>query len=360
MKRTTAAVLILLVLLSMLTTSGAGAGTINNPLISRSYLEGAYKASLQAEITASLGGEADKAISRLNDIYKQYMGYTFAPSFVRIALTQGGIVALTSGSSFMLSSGSAELTVTSGTVVNVSTGEEMRSGESVALLQRYFCAEGTSAVFTAASDSICQVDGLYITDGKGPARRHSVFSDIREDQWYYAPIDFVYKNGLFSGTSPNTFSPGTTMTRAMFVTVLYRLEGQPEAVLISLTFSDVADPTQYYYNAVAWASANGIVTGYSNGTFGPNGVVTREQMAAFMYRYAAFKNRDMSSDVDALAGFPDSGGISSYAVDAMRWTVSKGVINGSNGRLLPQGSATRAQVAQIFLNYCERVRDNNT
>ena len=356
MKKNTASVLIPLVLLSMLTTSGAGAGTISEPLISRSYLEGTFSSSLKDDITASLNGTAGKAMSRLDELYKRYIGYTFASSFETIKLSQGDIVTLTSGSSFILISGGAELVITGGVVVNISTGEEMESGSKAALLQRYFCVESTSAVFTAIAETVCQVDGLYSTTGKGPARQHSVFKDVKEDEWYFAPIDFVYKNGLFSGTSQNTFSPGSTMTRAMFVTVLYRLEGQPAQGLTAPSFSDVRDPAQYYYNAVAWASANGIVTGYSNGTFGPNGIVTREQMATFMHRYASFKQRDMNSDSSALESFPDGNGISSYAVDAIRWAVSKGVINGSNGRLLPQGSATRAQVAQIFLNYCEHVK----
>ena len=356
MKRTTAAMLITLVLLSMLTTSGAGAGTISDPLISAFYLNGAFTAALKNDISTALNGTSDKAMSRLDELYKRYIGYTFAPSFVRITLNRGDIVALSAGSSFILLSGEAELTITSGTVINISTGQETASGAKAVMLQRYFCAENTSAVFTATAASVCQADGLYSTNGNGPARQHSVFGDVREDDWYFAPIDFVHKNGLFSGTSQTTFSPGATMTRAMFVTVLYRLEGQPTEGLTAPSFSDVTDPSQYYYNAVAWASANGIVTGYSNGTFGPSGVVTREQMATFMHRYAAFKNRDMSSNENALGSFPDGTAISTYAVDAIRWAVSKGVINGSNGRLLPQGSATRAQVAQIFLNYCERVR----
>ena len=159
---------------------------------------------------------------------------------------------------------------------------------------------------------------------------------------------------MFTGTSATAFSPNMPMTRAMFVTVLYRMDGRP-ATGAGGGFSDVRNPSQYYYNAVIWASANDIVTGNTDGTFQPDIHVTREQMAAIMYRYATYKGRNLSTSGTLFDTFPDRNAISGYAAHAMRWTVSHEVIRGSGGKLLPQSTATRAEVAQIIYNYCEKI-----
>jgi hypothetical protein len=164
-------------------------------------------------------------------------------------------------------------------------------------------------------------------------------------------VDYVYKSALFSGTAADKFSPAAPMTRGMFVTVLYRLDGKPSASG-EVSFSDVGDASQYYYDAVRWASASGVVNGYDDGTFRPNASVTREQMAAIMYRYATFKGVDVAaSDDSAFDAFSDRGSVSAYAETAVRWAAARRVINGSDGKLNPAGDAPRAQVAQIVLNF---------
>jgi len=140
----------------------------------------------------------------------------------------------------------------------------------------------------------------------------------------------------------------------MFVTVLHRLDGTPAAGT-ERAFNDVANPELYYYEAVAWANENKIVEGYGDGTFLPDRAVTREEMATIMYRYAGYKNHDMSSSDALFNSFPDKGDVSGYAVDPLCWAVTWRIINGSNGRLLPRNTATRAEVAQIILNYCENL-----
>ena len=183
-----------------------------------------------------------------------------------------------------------------------------------------------------------------------PSRR---FVDVNTKEWYHPYVDYAVTHGLFGGTSGNTFEPETAMTRAMLVTVLWRYEGQPKGY--QNTFSDVnAKDGSWYIDAVAWAAANGVVNGVGNGKFDPEGKITREQMAAILFRYAQKKGIDTSKRGN-LSAFPDANQISAYAKEAVYWTVGEGIINGSDGKLLPQGNATRAQVATILMRYIENI-----
>ena len=180
------------------------------------------------------------------------------------------------------------------------------------------------------------------------------FTDVSTSDWFYSDVMFVYENGLFSGTDSRSFSPNASMTRAMLVTVLYRLEGEP-AGTGSSSFSDVRSGS-YYEKAVAWAAANGIVTGTGSTSFSPDAKVTREQLAAILYRYAQYKNLDTDAGAK-LDSFSDAGNVSGYASEALSWAVSEGLINGASGRLTPKGDATRAQVAAILHRFVENVMD---
>ena len=337
-------------LLFMATASASSSGTVSNPLISLSYLNGRFTASLKTEISNTHDAAAAGAVAKLDDIHGKYLNYSFTPRFTRVSLLSGDMVTLKTGGSFILLSGAATLTTVNGTVINVSTGSEVNAGTKLNLNHRYFCVENTTATISVNASSAGQVDGHYILESAVPNKPHPVFRDVWESDWFYAAVDFVYNRTLFAGTSPNTFSPSASMTRAMFVTVLYRLEGEP-AVTSGGQFSDVQNSSAYYYSAVTWASANGIVLGYSNGNFGPNDSVTREQIATIICRYAEYKNRDMSSSGVILNSFTDRENISGFALIAMRWAVTHGIINGSGGKLLPKNSASRAEVAQIINNY---------
>ena len=187
---------------------------------------------------------------------------------------------------------------------------------------------------------------VTFTNGKLP------FTDVRESDWFYDDVVFAYENGLFSGTSDTTFSPNTSMTRAMLVTVLYRLEGQP-AVNGRSGFSDV-QYNGYYEDAVTWAADNGIVNGTSTSTFSPNVNVTREQMAAILYRYAQYKKYNTAAS-SGLNSFSDHTSVSGYAVASLQWSVAEKLVNGSNGKLMPTGNASRAQVAAILHRFAENV-----
>ena len=177
------------------------------------------------------------------------------------------------------------------------------------------------------------------------------FTDVSRNDWFYGDVSYVYENGIMDGVSAETFAPNATLTRGMIVTILYRMENKP-AVTGASKFTDV-DANEWYGAPVAWAAENGIVTGYSETTFGPNDPVTREQLAAILYRYAVYKGMFAVTLEQNLSRFTDANQISAYAVPAMNWAVGKGLINGADGKLSPKASATRAQVAAIIHRYLE-------
>ncbi len=178
------------------------------------------------------------------------------------------------------------------------------------------------------------------------------FTDIPEGFWCYDEVGYVYERGLMNGTGPNSFSPNGSTTRSMIVAILYRMEGSP--AVGSADFTDVSSG-MYYAPAVAWASANGIVNGYSDGTFRPNAAITREQMAAFLYRYARYKGSGVSQRAD-LSAYTDAAGIAGYAVEAMAWANAAGLVNGtSQTTLSPRGTATRAQAAVILTRFARNL-----
>lgn len=172
------------------------------------------------------------------------------------------------------------------------------------------------------------------------------FDDVPEDAWYADAVAYVREHGLMSGTSATTFSPDATTSRGQIATILYRAAGSP-AVTGGTVFSDV-DSGAYYSDAVRWASANGVVSGYPGGTFGPNDPITRQQIAAILWRYAG------SPAVGRGTDFADESTISEYASTAVDWARANGIINGKDGnRFDPNGNATRAQAAVILRNYMQ-------
>ena len=180
------------------------------------------------------------------------------------------------------------------------------------------------------------------------------FADVSESDWFYGSVKYVYENGMMNGTGYTTFSPYLNTSRGMIMTVLYRLEGSP-AVSGGSGFTDVA-AGQYYTDAIAWGSAHGIVLGYENNRFGPDDDVTREQLAAILYRYAQYKGYDVTAGGSGvITGYEDAETVSSYAVTPMKWAVGTGVINGSENRLLPRNMATRGEAAAMFMRFCRKV-----
>lgn len=201
-------------------------------------------------------------------------------------------------------------------------------------------------VFTMPASAVT-VTGSFKAETPAPAALP--FTDVKSGNWFYDAVKYAYAQGLMTGTSATTFAPNGTMNRAMIVTVLYRLEKSP-AVTGASKFTDVP-AGQWYSDAVAWAAANKIVNGYDETTFGPMNAVTREQMAAILFRYEQVKGLENVTLEENLNRFPDQNKISAYAIPALQWAVGQKIINGNaDGTLDPTGTATRAQVAQIFTN----------
>ena len=214
----------------------------------------------------------------------------------------------------------------------------------------------TTAVYTVTVNTAALPEPITPgVDNKKPASKPEVklpFTDVSTSDWFYDDVAFVYENGLFSGTDSRSFSPNASMTRAMLVTVLYRLEGE-STVTGRSSFTDVRSGA-YYEKAVIWAAANGIVTGTDSTSFSPDAKVTREQLAAILYRYAQYRKLDTDASAK-LNSFTDADSVSAYASEALGWAVSEGLINGASGKLMPKGDATRAQVAAILHRFVKNV-----
>jgi len=179
------------------------------------------------------------------------------------------------------------------------------------------------------------------------------FTDVAAEKWYHSAVDYVSLRGLMGSVGNDRFDPDGTMTRAMLVTVLYRLAGNP-AVTGKNEFADVKDG-QWYTDAVIWANGNGVVTGYGNGKFGANDSVTREQIATILCRYAAQQGVDVEK-TGSLTRFVDGAKVSLWAKDAMSWANGVGLVTGRTAdALVPQGTATRAEVATMLMRLCENV-----
>lgn len=222
------------------------------------------------------------------------------------------------------------------------------SGKTVSTVKK----SDTVYTFTMPASAV-NVGVSYVKATETPSK--TKFNDVSANDWFASAVDYVTGKGMMNGTAANTFSPKANTTRGMVVTVLYRLENQPSTSAAS--FTDVASGA-YYANAVAWANANGIVSGYGSGKFGPNDKVTREQLAAILYRYAQYKKYDVSVGEDTnILSYDDAQSISTYAIPAIQWACGAGVVTGKSGsKLDPKGNATRAEVAAMLMRFCENVK----
>ena len=347
------------ILLLLLITLGA-AGGASDPLVTRRWLEGEYRATLVRDLNAAIDKIYDNQYRVLTSRIDRGTpltapaGYTAAPSG-GVSLASGQSLNVAQGTSFTVKSGDVSVRLVNGTVLDLTDGTVKSSLFTATVNHRYFTAEDTMVVITSQGRATLAVDGYIKLDGEA-LTHHPVFKDVSVDAWYYSAVDYAYSNALFSGTTATTFSPDVAMTRGMFVTVLGRLAGVNAASWASNTsqFKDVAT-NAYYAPYVRWASANNIVLGYSDNTFKPDESVTREQMAALMYRYELWqRGGSVTYDASKATAYPDYNKVSDWAREPIQWAIANGIINGSNGNILPQNTATRAQVAQIAMNYKKR------
>ena len=190
---------------------------------------------------------------------------------------------------------------------------------------------------------------------KVPQSTELPFNDVGTNDWYYSSIKYTYQKGIIKGATETEFRPNAKFSRGMLVTILWRMEGEPK-VTNAKEFADVTSG-KYYYNAIKWATSKGIVNGYSNGKFGPEDNITREQLAVMLRNYAKYKGKNVSQTAD-ISKYKDSGKTSGYAKTSVQWAIAKGIISGKdNGtRIDPQGTASRAEAAAMIYNYCTKIK----
>lgn len=223
----------------------------------------------------------------------------------------------------------------------------MVDAKSVGAVKEYTFEKVTSAAsITAKFKKIEEKPDEHTkpTEPANPPKWHNPFTDVNENDWFYEAVKYVTENGLMNGTDNTIFAPNMNVTRAMFVTVLYRAEKQPNAGISS--FADIESGV-YYEKAVAWAAANGIVKGISETKFAPSDTISREQMAAIIHRYAAFK--DFDTAISEATSYADSSNISDYAKESVAFCSENGIMSGKGSNTFaPQEYATRAEVATVL------------
>lgn len=360
LKRVLSLILVTVLLVSL--SAALSAGTAEDPLISLSYLKGQYTSSLLSLAREEYSKSSETLLAEAGERFASATeGYMlgapeseFSSGYSVLNFNAGDELTLYSGASAVILGGAALVSVNSGELIDVSKGSVVSvldsANPSARMAKngvRYFAAEESSARFTCYVSGSIAVDGFYNLsrgDGSAPGL---LFTDVPGSYW---AADYIYAladRKLVNGMGGTTFEPLTTMTRAMFVTVMGRLSNIKTSSYTSNTFSDVTTDA-WYSPYVAWASRKGIVTGYDDGTFRPNEPITREQMAVMIIRYIDFAELSLK-DKNEAAEFTDSDLISSWAADAVERAQRLGLITGrDSGAFDPKGTANRAEVCTVL------------
>ena len=353
-KKLLAGALALLILLSCVTVGWAGSQP--DPLISLSYLTTTFLDSLKAlmaqwtaqdtqKLYDDAAAKAEEQIPGLED------GWAVSFGFMPGEGAYGETITLIEGSGLIWTDGAGA--VSSGVLVDATTGTELAAGEKLTAGHRYLAVEDT-VVVTFSQSAQWMAEGRWRCGEKGTVVVPLPFTDVPEGEWYYDDVRFVVENGLFNGVGDTLFEPESTMERGMMTTVLHRLAKEP-AVSYSPIFFDISD-NQWYTAGTVWCAQMDIVKGIGNGLFAPGQTVVRQQIAVMLYNYA-LKTGRIADERGDLSIFPDAWAVESWAQDAMSWAVGVGIINGSDGKLLPEDGAQRAQVAAMlhrFQNWLEK------
>ena len=318
-------------------------------LVSLSYMSGAFWNDLEATVKQ----EVDRDTTAILNEAAAQAGQGGGSAFAAQNGVNGDRVAGTTGSGLIWTSGSA--VVYSGALVDATSGTELAAGAGLAVGHRYLAGSDVTLVVSSNAARWMGEGQWTLTHGdpiQPPA--DLPFNDVARDAWYHDDVAFVYQKGLFNGDSPTSFAPEDRMERCMMTTVLHRLAGSP-AVSYSTLFWDIPDG-QWYTQGTIWAGTMGVVSGVEPGRFDPSANVTRQEIAVILYRYAEKRGYDVSASA-SLAGFRDAGSVASWGTRALSWAVGAGILNGSDGALLPDGDATRAEVAAMlhrFTSWAER------
>lgn len=338
-KRLISLLLTLVLLGSMAPALAAKAGSQQDPLLSRSYVE-TWSSTVLEHAGASARSAVQSALEQALQTYDSVLHSTTAGSRICTMLA-GNTVSLKTGDCFTVLSGSASVDVSAGVLVDTTDGRKAASG-ALRTAHRYIACENVQATITSA-DTV----SLLLSSGASVVR----FVDVPGDAWYAGFVEYAAVNGLMGGVGNRCFAPNTPLTRAMFVMVLSQVAHADTSKYTPGSFTDVV-PGSWYASCVEWAAQEGIVGGVGNGRFLPNAPITREQMAAIIARYAEnsgktlprIENPPTFRDMDQVAGWARSG------VELLR---TAGLMAGTNGYFDPTGITTRAQAATVFMRLRE-------
>lgn len=321
----------------------ASAGSQSQALVSLSYLTGIFWNDLKAIVKQDVDRNTTALFNEAADQAGQ-TGIASGSGFVSRTGVNGDVVAGIVGSGLIWTSGSGM--VRAGTLVDATAGVEMDVGGALTPGHRYLA--GTEVTLVVSSQTAQWMEeGQWTVSAGEPVNPPVVmlFTDVAQDAWYYDDVAYVYEHKLFDGVTSTSFSPSGKMQRCMMTTVLHRLAGRP-AVSYTALFSDIPDG-QWYTDGTIWAGQREVVTGVGDGRFSPFANVTRQEIAVILYRYAGQMGYNMSQSAD-LSRFGDGEAVALWGREAVSWAVGAGILNGSNGLLLPYGDATRAEVSAML------------
>lgn len=340
--------------LSLLSGGVLAAFSVNQTetLVSLSYLTGTFwndlKATVKQEMDRDTTAIYNEAVSQAGQIGG------VSSSFTAQTGVNGNIITGTTGSGFIWTSGSGM--VRDGALVDATVGSEVAVGGAISVGHRYLAGTDVTLVVSSSTAQWMGEGKWTITIGDPVEPPASIpFTDVAAGSWYHDDVVYVYQNGLFNGDSPTRFDPDGQMQRCMMTTVLHRLAGEP-MVSYSALFWDVPDG-QWYTAGTIWAGSLGVVSGVAAGQFDPFSNVTRQEIAVILYRYAQKMGYDVST-IASLSEFRDAEAVASWGQAAISWAVGSGILNGSSGSLLPNGYATRAEVAAMlhrFASWSEKM-----
>lgn len=328
----------------------AWGGVQGDTLVSLSYLNGTYLDGLKTTVAQAVERACqpiyDAALAKAGQPSGSGEGSAAAwlSSHTPVAGTggYGHQITLAVGSGLVWSSGTAA--VSGGVLVDATAGAEVSVGGGLTAGHRYLAGE-TAQVVISSQSAQWMIEGQWRNGTADTVIVPLSFTDVPSTQWYYNDVRYVVEKGLFQGVSEDSFEPGSPMQRGMMTTVLHRLAGKPE-VGYAAVFTDIPDG-EWYTQGTIWAAGVGVVSGMGDGSFAPRQNVTRQQIAVMLYNYAEKTGRTVNAAGD-LSVFWDHAAVASWSQDAMSWAVGAGILNGSDGALLPGDSATRAQVAAML------------
>ena len=321
----------------------ADAGSAQDPLLSQSYVR-QWEQMLREDRSARAISAAFPLITDANRSLEMLRVRCGSGGLRQTAVPAGARIALTEGDTITLLSGSGSLQ--GGALIDLTAGEAF-SGGAVPAFHRVLLAEGAKATFAASEASLVALTGTAVL---------SRYADVPPEEWYGAAIDYADVCALMNGVGDRVFAPSSTLTRAMFVTILGRMAGVQENDYPGVSFTDV-ERGSWYAPYVEWGAKNGIVNGMGEGIFAPNSPVTREQMAALITRYADAAGYELPAGVSAVAAFRDAGSISGWAFENVERMRQTGLLNGdTNGNFNPLNGATRAEAATVFMRLDATIR----